>query len=143
MRIALVAASLVLVAGGAVGCGGGGDKGDSAPTNASKSDFCSSIATFFKDEAAVDTSTDTKTQIKKAKDEIEKLSKVGTPSGMPSDARKGYETFINAIEKVDDNASKSDLENFDKKLSATDQKNLTAFITYVGTECPEALGGAS
>jgi hypothetical protein len=139
MRIALVAASLVLVVGGAAGCGGGGSggsSGSSAPTNASKTDFCNGFEAFAKNTASVGSGSSTKDDVKKAKSETAKLQKIGTPKGIPSDARKGFEVFIDTVAKIPDDASSSQLQNFTDKLSATDTKEFAAFFTYVGTECP-------
>jgi hypothetical protein len=140
MRIALVAASLVLVVSGAAGCGGGGSggsSGSSAPKDASKTSFCNGFEAFAKNTESVGKGSSTKADIAKAKSETAKLQKIGTPKGIPSDARKGFEAFIDTVRKIPDDASSSDLQNFTGKFSSTQEKEFEAFITYVGTECPD------
>ncbi len=74
MRLGLLAASLVLVAGGAVGCGddGGGDGGggDDAP---SATEFCGALKDFQDDFADADPTKDLKAYIQTLKDAADKL----------------------------------------------------------------------
>ncbi|MCW2795870.1 hypothetical protein [Nocardioides sp.] len=149
MKHALFAASLVLIAGTAVGCGGdnGGDNGgggggdSSAPQGASSADFCKSFADLFQGMASVDPSaTDSSDTIKALKDGAANLSDTGTPDGIPADARHGFEVFVSAIAGIDDNADLSSMENL-PGVSTSDEKDIEAFVTYAVKECPDALGG--
>jgi hypothetical protein len=150
MKHALFAASIALVAVTAVGCGGGDDSKDSSgsgsggatasdtsgpPTDASKTDFCTAFDTFNADIGKVDTKASTKEQVKQAKAAVAKLAEAGTPQGIDAASRKGYETIVETISKVDDNASKADLQNLDKDLTTADRKNVAAFGKYYATTC--------
>jgi hypothetical protein len=139
MKHALFAASLVLIAGSAVGCGGDDGGGSSAPDNASKEEFCSSFGDLFKGimEAGTDGGGDD--VVKSIKDGAADLGDVGTPDGIPDDARHGFEVFINAIEDIDDDADLADLDDLGG-VSKDDEADITAFITWAAGECPEALG---
>ena len=92
MRLGLLAASFVLVAGGAVGCSDGGDGGggggDDAP---SAKDFCGALKEFRDDFGAADPTKDLKTYIQTLKDAADKLAEVGTPEDMPGDAQDGFD----------------------------------------------------
>jgi hypothetical protein len=142
MKHALFLASLVLVAGSAVGCGGD-DKnsggGTSAPDNASKEQFCGAFTDLFTGISSAGDNPDSDA-IKAFKDAANKLGDVGTPDGIPDDARHGFELFVNALEDIDDNASMEDLNNLGKDFSKDDEADLTAFVTYAIQECPEAMG---
>lgn len=134
MKKALIAASLVLIAGALVGCGG--DDGGSAPKAASVDDFCTAFEQVTKDTSGV-SQDDTEAQIQAAKDAVAKLADVGTPKDIPDDARAGYELLIDTIKNVDDNASQDELTAIFDDFSETDQKTFLAFVTYVGKTCPD------
>lgn len=136
MKHVLMAATLVLVAGTTVGCGGGDSSKDSggAPAAASESEFCDTFTAFTEDMAA-SSSDKTADQIKTAKDAVAKLADVGTPKGIPADARDGFEIFIDTIKGIDDNASQEDLQSIDSDLSEADNKKVTAFTTYYSDTC--------
>jgi hypothetical protein len=144
MKHVLMAATLVLVAGTTVGCGGGDSSKDSggAPADASESEFCDTFTKFTEDMAG---SSDQKTsdQIKTAKDAVDKLAEVGTPKGIPADARDGFEIFIDTIKGIDDNASQEDLQSIDSDLSKTENDKVTAFTTYYSDTCAPAAPSES
>lgn len=123
MKKALITASLLLAVGTTAACGGGSDSAESAsaPTDASKKDFC-----------AVITDTDSDST---GKDIAAKLNKVGTPTGVSKDVRSGFELFVKNIAAFDSSPSDSELSKMQKDLDAADLATITAFITYVGTEC--------
>lgn len=135
MKKALLAASLVLIAGALVGCGGG-DDGKSAPKGASEDDFCTAFEQVTKDTSGV-SQDDTAAQIQAAQDAVAKLADVGTPDSIPDDARAGYELLIDTIKNVDSNASADELTAIFDDFSADDQKTFLAFVTYVGKTCPD------
>jgi hypothetical protein len=140
MKHALFVASLVLVAGSAVGCGGdSGGGGTSAPDNASSAEFCSAFGDLFTGIMAAG-SGGTSDAIKALKAGANKLSDTGTPDGIPDAARHGFEVFVNAIEDLADDADLSELDNLGGGVSKGDEADVTAFVTWAVGECPDALG---
>jgi hypothetical protein len=128
MKIALLAASLVLVAGTATACGGG------APTDASEKDFCAAITKVgesYGDDPE-------KPAIKDIKDSVADLGDVGTPEGIPDDAREGFEIVVDAIAGLDDDASDEDLKKAGEDFSGDDEKKSDAFDEYVSETCAPA-----
>ena len=123
-KTASLAASLLLIGFGATACGGG-DKADSAPTDASVEDFCTAL-TGFGD--ATDTT--------KVTDVAGKLKDVGTPEGIPADARAGFEFIIDNAQKLDDLGDQlNDQQAFEDAFSADAATQLLALFTYYGTTC--------
>lgn len=137
MKKALMTASLVLVAGTLVGCGGA--DGGSAPDSASEEDFCAAFVKISEETSA--DSSDTEAQIEQAKEAAEELADVGTPEGIPEDARKGFELIIDLINEVESDASEEDLTGIFEELSEDEQKSFTSLFTYVSETCPELGGG--
>lgn len=113
MKHALLAASLLLVAGTAVGCGG-------APTDASKKDFCEQVTKAGEMESADD-----------AKDWGKEMEDVGTPKGISDDARDGFEIVVDAAK----DAEEEDGKMKEPDVSDGDQKKVDKFGEYVGKEC--------
>lgn len=113
MKHALLAASLVLVAGTAVGCGG-------APTDASTKDFCEQVNKAQKAESADD-----------YKDWGKDMEDVGTPEGISDDARDGFEVIVDAAKDAEEEDGK--LKEPDS--SDEDDKKVEAFGKYVAEEC--------
>lgn len=136
-KLALTLASTVIVAAGLTACGGDGADGDSAPKDASEKEFCAAFQKFSDATSDTDTS-DTEAVIKKAKEAVSDLADIGTPKGMPDDARDGYELFIDKVSDIDDDASEDDVAAIGDDLSDDEQKELTAFITYTSTTCTDA-----
>jgi hypothetical protein len=117
MKHGLLAASLVLVAGTAVGCGG-------APTDASTEDFCEQVTKAGSMESADD-----------AKDWGKEMEDIGTPEGISDDARDGFEIVVDAAK----DAEEEDGKVKDPDISDSDEKKVDKFGEYVATECaPEA-----
>jgi hypothetical protein len=122
----LAAAGLLAMTGVVAACGGGGSSSAAsgaagAPTTASVSDFCAT----FQNMASSTT----------PKQAADKLKSVGTPSGIASDARHGFEVLVDHLEALPDTTKASDLTAMEKNLSATDQKDVLAFTTYLTTAC--------
>ena len=141
MKHALIAASLVLVAGLGAGCGGGDDSGSDASADASESgpattaEFCeayTSLATEFQgkqppsDEAAV-------AAIRKWADD---LTEVGPPEEIPADARAGYELLVGTVAKLEEGATQADIEKLTKAFTKTEQQSSQAFGGWVTETCP-------
>jgi hypothetical protein len=119
------AAALLVVLGGAAACGSSDSSAPSAsaggPTDADQTSFCS---TFQK---LSDTTT--------PKDASAAFAKVGTPSDISPEARHGYEVLVSKLSTMADDSKSSDLEAMQKSLSAADQKDVVAFVTYLTKEC--------
>jgi hypothetical protein len=129
MKIALLAASLVLVGGTATACGG-------APTDASKEDFCASFTKINEVTADSTGEEPTKDEIKKVKDAVKDLEETGTPEDISDDAREGFEIFTEAVADIDDDADAKDLEEIED-FSGDEEKKFDAFGEYVGKTCAE------
>ena len=139
MRVGLLAASLVLVAGGAVGCGddgGGGGGGDNAP---SAKEFCGALKDFQDDFADADPTKDLKAYIQTVKDAADSLEDVGTPKDMPAVAQDGFELTVKKIKELSDSATLDDLAGIGD-VSDEDQKKLDALDEYISKTCPDLDG---
>lgn len=140
------AAGLVLLAGLLAGCGsdsGGDSAGDSAgaaPADASEQDFCDAYAGLFERMGSLDPS-DTDSGIKAMQDWATEMEGVGTPKGIPDDARQGFEVLLQTVQDVDPNASEEELNKLGDELSKGDQDSGEAFIEYATTTCPDAMKG--
>jgi hypothetical protein len=123
----VAAAGLLAMTGVVAACGGGSSSSPAAtgaataPTGASTSDFCGT----FQDMANSTT----------PKQAADKLQAVGTPSDIAADARHGFEVLVDHLETLPDNAKSADLTAMEKGLSATDQKDVVAFTTYLTRAC--------
>jgi hypothetical protein len=141
MKLGLLAASLVLVAGGAVGCGDDGDSGGGAKKDdgASTEDFCAAFQAFADDLQDVTGEEANLGEIlKKAAKRIED---VGTPKGIPDDAKEGLQLTLDAIADLPDDASVEDMGGLEEGFSAADKEKTDAFSEYLEKTCPD-LGGS-
>src|SRR5689334_5006938 len=112
MKHALIAASLVLVAGTAVGCGdGSGSDSGGAPTDASETEFCANFESIAKDITALGADAKPADIVKALKDAGTKLEDTGTPKGISDDERKGFELEVQKIGELPDDASTEDVSN--------------------------------
>jgi hypothetical protein len=139
MKLGLLAACLVLVAGGAVACGDD-DGGDSSKKDegASTADFCGAFQAFSDDLDDVTGQESNLGEIlKKAAKRIED---VGTPDDIPDDAKEGLQLTLDAIMDLPDDASVEDMGGLEEKFSEDDKKKTDAFSDYLEKTCPD-LGG--
>jgi hypothetical protein len=134
MKSALLAASLVLVGGTALGCSGG----DGAPADASQDDYCASYRTLFADMSTMTEATDAEI-IAKIKDWGATMQETGTPSDMPDDARAGFETTLAFIDGLDDDATAEDFEKMDSDLTEEETQQVGEFDTYTTETCGSPL----
>jgi hypothetical protein len=136
MKLGLVAASLILVAGGAVGCGddGGGD-GASSDKTASKDDFCAAFQSFYDDLTSV--APDAENLGKVIKDAADKIEEVGTPEDIPDDAKAGLGITLDAINDLPDDASQEDVIQIESSFSDDEKKKTDAFNDYLAKTCPD------
>ena len=138
MRLALLAASLVLLTGGVAACdsGGGGGGGADAP---STKEFCGALKDFQDGFADADPTKDLEGYVTKLKQAAETLGEVGTPDDMPDDAQAGFELTVTKIKSLSDSATVDDLANI-SDVSDEDQKKLDALTTYIANTCPDLDG---
>ncbi|WP_232678414.1 hypothetical protein [Nocardioides sp. R-C-SC26] len=100
-------------------CGGAGAD---APTDASVEDFCSTFTTA--------------TGAETPKDAADELAEVGTPEDIDDEAREGFEIMVDALDGAEDDASFDAVEG---EVSEDDTAKVTAFVTYAGTTCADAI----
>jgi hypothetical protein len=140
MKLGLLAASLVLVAGGAVGCGDDGSDGAAADKSVSTDDFCGAFQAFYDDLQDVTGEEDNLGEIlKKAAKRIED---VGTPDDISADATDGLQVTLDAIDSLPDDASAEDMAGLDADFSDADQKKVDAFSDYLDKTCPDIGDGS-
>jgi hypothetical protein len=136
MKLGLAAASLILVAGGAVGCGGDGGAGEDAPTT---DEFCGALKGFQEDFTDVDATKDLEGYIQALKDAADELEDTGVPDDMPDDAEDGFDITIKAIQDLPDDATLDDLGQIGE-VSEEDQKKIDALDDYISEKCPDLDG---
>lgn len=141
MKHALIAASLVLVAGTVAGCGGDStspqDKAapSGPPTNASVSEFCGTFKTIGEDVAKLGKDAKDSEIVAALKKAGTNLDDTGTPKGISSDARAGYELTVKLIADLDDDATQAEVTKLGQSLSTTQKKQQSAFNDYVSKTC--------
>jgi hypothetical protein len=138
MKQALRVASLVLIAGTTVGCGD-----DGPPTDASQDDFCGVFDQMLTELGALDDDADPAEAVKALKKAGNQLAEVGTPEGMPENARDGYLLILDEIEKLDDDASREDVSALGEDVSDSEEKSMDAYTKYLGDTCADEIGGAA
>jgi hypothetical protein len=121
----LAVAGLLTLMGGVAACGGGSSSpaagSADGPTTASKTAFCSTITNLAQDTTPKELAT--------------AFEKVGTPTDIDSSSRHGFEVLVEHLQTLPDNAKAADLTAMEKGLSATDEKDVLAFSTYLTKEC--------
>jgi hypothetical protein len=122
----LAAAGLLVMTGALAACGGGSSStaatgAATAPTGATTTDFCSTFQNLASDSTP--------------KQAADKLQAIGTPSDIAADARHGFEVLVDHLETMPDTSKSKDLLAMEQGLSATDQKDVLAFTTYLTKAC--------
>jgi len=129
----LVAASTLVLAAGLTACGSGSSQsnagGSGTPTDASKTTFCKTFT-----DLGADTTP---------KEAADQLGQIGTPSGIGSGARHGFEVLIDHLRALPDNAKDSDLTGMAKDLKPGDQADVVSFLKYYADECQNLPTGSS
>jgi len=140
MKHALIAASLVLVAGLGAGCGGGDDESkpeaSAAPSSSvSTAEFCEAYNSLFQEFAGKPQPSDRQAvrAIKKWADELEQ---VGPADAMPADARKGYDLLVETIGKIENGATQADIQKLTSEFTAEQQQSSNTFGTWAQKTCP-------
>ncbi|MGI8522233.1 MAG: hypothetical protein ACR2K3_02840 [Nocardioides sp.] len=127
---ALATAALITALGATAGCGGKSSSGSSndgaagSPTDADQKTFCSTLQNIPQDASP--------------KEAVAKVQAVGTPSGIDAESRTGYETLLDTLSKLPDNAKASDFSAMQKNISAADKAKVQAFFTYFVKTCQPA-----
>ncbi|MEJ7833583.1 MAG: hypothetical protein WKF79_11760 [Nocardioides sp.] len=137
-RYALLAAGLGLVVGTAAGCG------DGPPTDASTEEFCEAYADARNPDALEDfdlgaTAEEKAEVLVDALDEqADNLDQVGSPEGIPDDAREGFGVFIEQLAGVDEDDLAEAIENQDEDfddISDSDKEKTDALEVYASGTC--------
>lgn len=130
-------ATLVLLAGGLAACGG--SDASSAPTDASRGEFCEAYASQIEALArsAREDGPDRAAEV--MKDWSARVQEIGTPRDMPDDARRGFETVVEEIDALDTGATQRELDGLGEELGTRAQRDVDAFGEYAVTTCPEAV----
>lgn len=138
MKHALLAASLVLVAGTAAGCSGG------PPTDASTEEFCDAYADARNPDALEDFDLEATPEeqaealVDALNEEADNLDEVGTPEDIPDDAREGFEIFLEQLAGIDEDELAEAIENQDEDFDDTsdsDQEKTDALEVYASGTC--------
>lgn len=141
MKHALIAASLVLVAGTVAGCGGDSSSSqDKAapsgpPTAASVSEFCGTFKTIGEDVAKLGKDAKDAEIVAALKKAGTSLDDTGTPKDISKDARAGYELTVKLISDLPDDATQAEVTKLGQNLSETQKKQQGAFNDYVSKTC--------
>ncbi len=139
-RTRLGLAALALLVGSVTACGGdSGDAAQSAPDDASKAEFCDTYVSQMKAMAQGNPEEDAGAAVERMQNWAEEMTGVGTPKDMPGEARRGFETIVAEVGKLDAGASQRELEQLGEDLGATAEKEVAAFGEYTFQACPDAL----
>lgn len=126
---ALVAAGALVLAA----CGGTGSSADAggggSPTDASKASFCRTFDQLRADATPQDAAAE--------------LAEVGTPSGIDSGARHGFEVLVDHLRQLPDDAKDADLTAMAQDLKPGDEADVESFLTYYADECGRIPTGGS
>ena len=102
------------------------------PSDATVEDFCAA------NSAANAPATDDTARAAKAA--IERLRRVGTPAGIPADARAGLLVLLAVVEAIPDDATAEEVKRAGSDLAPADQRQVVAYFTYAAQTCPTAGG---
>lgn len=148
-RMALIRPVVVLLVG-ALGCGCSGPSFTDSPIDASTEEFCLTYAKQATEvEEEVRTSLNGPDQEMPSGDDLaeiwhnwaKEMSAVGTPTGISSDARSGFERALEEAAAMDpDDVDPESVEDFDPSeswddLSSQEFKAVRALNTYVSDTC--------
>jgi hypothetical protein len=120
----LAAAGALVLAGALSACGGGSSSaGGSAgpPTDASKVTFCKTFTKLGADATP--------------KAAAVRLTKVGTPSGISSGERHGFEVLLDHLQTMPDNSTNNMLTEMAAGLKPSDRADVVSFLKFYTDEC--------
>lgn len=135
MKHALIAASLVLVAGTTFGCGGDSDD-KAAPETTSTDDFCTAYKSLFSSFEGATTPPSDAEAVTAIKDWADEMEQTGTPEDIPADAKEGFDLVLETIADIPDDATKQEIQQLTEDLSTEEQKASDAFGTWASETCP-------
>jgi hypothetical protein len=149
MKHALIAASLVLVAGLGAGCGGGDDQEpETSPTSASATaasateKFCEAYNSLG-EEFEAGAQPKQKQVVQALKRWADELEQTGPPENMPPEARDGYELIVETVQKIEDDATQADVQKLTQAFSKAERVSSNEFGQWVQKTCPrEAPSGS-
>lgn len=130
MKHALTAATLLLVAGSALGCGG-----SEATSETSQQDYCDAYNAYF--DAMVDLGLDASDAevVEQIKSWGEDLEELGPPEGMPEDARAGRATMLELIDQIDEDSTEEEVTAMTEDLTTEEQAQVSAYEEYNESAC--------
>ncbi|MDO9495494.1 MAG: hypothetical protein Q7J48_07315 [Nocardioides sp.] len=139
MKIALLAASLVLLGGTMTACGddsddGGGGSDDTVST----AEFCDAITDVQEAYSKVDPENLAEEDVRGVKDAVAALADLGLPEDVSDEAREGFDLVADAIADLPDDASIEDLSIAGEEFSEEDDAKSEAFDDYVEETCVES-----
>ena len=143
-RISLLAVPLLLL-GLLAGCGGDDSSGSAAsdgggmPTDASTEEFCGAFLDLIQQAQEAGSDISDADAVKLAKDLAEKLEEIGTPADMPADARRAFESAIDKINDLPDDATQDDMDAAAGDLTDEEQADQEALSTYLTQKCMSQL----
>lgn len=129
---AALAASLILVAGAATGCGGG------SPSDASNESFCDAYDSLFTDMGAM-AESDEGELVEIIKAWGREMQETGTPDDIPEQAREGFEASMEMIEELDETTTPEDFDKLDQEMSEAQKDAVDAFDTWTTETCGSPL----
>ncbi len=148
IRTRLSMTGMVLLVGAVTtACGGSGAGGGGAPTDASEKDFCQTQTSLFEDllpDDLTDPEVPTDEEMARAvQDWGTKLEEVGTPDGIPANARKGFEAIVAEAGDIDASDFSIDsleqLEQGGADASAEEKAQAQAFSDYLTETCGDPM----
>lgn len=125
------ATGALILGAGLTGCGGTSSStaaGSGSPTDASKASFC---------RLFTELGSDTKPQ-----DAADRLSQIGTPSGISSGARHGFEVLVDRLRELPDKVTEGAITQMTQGLTGRDRTDVMAFVNYYSSECNDLPSGA-
>lgn len=105
-----------------------GGSADSAPTDASKADFCDTWINAPEDRGSVEKRHEARQTW------VTKMIDVGTPTGIPVSAREGFEIYLEALADVEKRELEDDGWDLDHRLSSAEPQKVDAIFEY-GMTC--------
>jgi len=138
-RISLLAVPVLLL-GLLAGCGsddssGAASDGGGMPTDASTEEFCGAFLDLIQQAQEAGSDISDADAVKLAKDLAEKLEEIGTPEDMPADARRAFESAIDKINDLPDDATRDEMDEAAGDLTDEEQADQEALSTYLTQKC--------